>query len=219
MGIDDYLDELCAALAVDSLRRDEIRLEVHTHLRQRANALMQKGLPAATAEEWAVEEFGYPEEMALQMSGIPASPAPHDLTPHVERLGNLLVTTGLGHLLLFLFVDDLDSDMLLKADALVLALKAVAFCFCIVHVVLGRALILHHQWARLSAMALGLTYVWAATFTLGRLPEIIGDLSLVTARIMLWILALAGLGLYTFWIFLHPQRRHIRWDLSQRRRA
>ena len=204
MRIEEYLHHLCAALKVDPLRRDEIRLEVHTHLRQRAYALMQKGLPLETAEEWATEEFGAPEEVAFQMSRIPPPPAVSIMDRHVSRLGRLMIAAGIGYFPLLLYTNGLRDNLSL----------AVAFTFGPLHVLLGRALLLKYRWARLSTLMMGLFYLWLARWIVPHLPWSFFEKNHLrtTLILILWILILGCVGLYSLWIFIHPRRRQIHWN-------
>src|SRR5688572_29592158 len=102
MQMDAYLDDLCHALTVDPLRRDEIRLEVHTHLRQRADALVREGMNREAAEARAVEEFGDPSETAARFSVAPVPPTMWNVSRHVDILSGLLLAGGLASLVSFL---------------------------------------------------------------------------------------------------------------------
>lgn len=62
--IDAYLDELVSVLDCDPLRRDEIRLEVHSHLRELMDEERRAGKPEQEAVVSALERFGPVEEVA-----------------------------------------------------------------------------------------------------------------------------------------------------------
>lgn len=66
--LDAYLDELVAYLNCDPLRRDEIRLEVHAHLREMVETNLAAGMAAEQAVEAAVDEFGPPREVARRLT-------------------------------------------------------------------------------------------------------------------------------------------------------
>ncbi|MBW3623435.1 MAG: permease prefix domain 1-containing protein [Armatimonadetes bacterium] len=102
MNIEEYLQEMCTALNVDPLRRDEIRLEVHTHLQARAEALHKSGMTPERAEEHATREAGSPEALAKSMDGTP-SVFTRALTPSLKRVGGFLVLYGFINLLLLRF--------------------------------------------------------------------------------------------------------------------
>jgi HAAS len=76
--IDGYLDALVAHLECDPLRRDEIRLEVHTHLRELVASERRQGKSEEDAALAAIRRFGPVEEVAARLSdvhrGQPADP-------------------------------------------------------------------------------------------------------------------------------------------------
>ena len=62
--LDAYLDELVSLLDCDPLRRDEIRLEVHSHLRELLQEQTRKGKPPAEAARAAIARLGAAEDAA-----------------------------------------------------------------------------------------------------------------------------------------------------------
>jgi hypothetical protein len=102
VDIETYLDRLCTALTVDPLRRDEIRLEVHTHHRARVEGLLKSGLARERAEEHATCEAGSPESLAESMNGTPPV-FTRSSTPPLKRVGGFLVLYGLINLILLRF--------------------------------------------------------------------------------------------------------------------
>ena len=66
--LDAYLDELVSLLDCDPLRRDEIRLEVHSHLRELLQEQTRKGKPPAEAARTAIAQFGTAEEVARRLT-------------------------------------------------------------------------------------------------------------------------------------------------------
>lgn len=79
--IDRYVAELVSHLDCDPLRRDEIRLEVHAHLRELAEALGVEGMTPAAAAEAAVGEFGPVGEVARRLAAANGSRLPRLLPP------------------------------------------------------------------------------------------------------------------------------------------
>lgn len=70
-----YVDDLVSRLECDPLKRDEIRLEVHLHLRELVDAEMAAGADAEAAQEAAIRQFGSVEEVAARLAMV------HDLAP------------------------------------------------------------------------------------------------------------------------------------------
>lgn len=70
-----YVEDLVSRLECDPLKRDEIRLEAHLHLRELVDAEMAAGADAEAAQETAIRQFGPVEEVAARLAMI------HDLTP------------------------------------------------------------------------------------------------------------------------------------------
>jgi hypothetical protein len=66
--LDAYLDEIVARLDCDPLRRDEIRLEVHAHLRELLDGEEEKGRSPAEAAQAAIARFGPAEEVAGRLA-------------------------------------------------------------------------------------------------------------------------------------------------------
>jgi hypothetical protein len=97
--VDAYLDELVSHLDCDPLRRDEIRLEVHSHLRELIDSGLQEGLPESDAVAAALERFGPAEQVARRLTAIHrgqrAQPARVD-RPLIPILLAALVITPLG---------------------------------------------------------------------------------------------------------------------------
>ena len=65
--LDAYLDELVSLLDCDPLRRDEIRLEVHSHLRELLQEQTREGKPPAEAARAAIARFGTAEDVARSL--------------------------------------------------------------------------------------------------------------------------------------------------------
>lgn len=219
--IEPYLNALCAALNVDPLRRDEIRLEVHTHLRQRADALVRDGMDPETAERRAMEEFGEPHIVALQMDrhrGVfPLPRLERGWTRHIQRVGVFFYATGFIGLILIL--TDLCRSLISAAPQngfwflqhqpyLKWDLLPIPLGFCLLHLALGLALMHLQRWARLAAMFLGLLYLLAflGMPALAR-HELPGSSSLEIAVRGL----MAILGFYTLWAFCHPHHHYVKW--------
>lgn len=70
-SLDAYLDELVTHLDCDPLRRDEIRLEVHAHLRENAEAEANDGKNAGEATQAAIGELGPAAAVARRLTGGP----------------------------------------------------------------------------------------------------------------------------------------------------
>jgi hypothetical protein len=104
MTIDHYLDDLCASLAVDSLRRDEIRLETHLHLKERVEDLVSQGMDRARAEERATQEFGEPSETAARLSENRPLSFPVRLKTPVRNVAILMIVLGVQYFSGLLFI-------------------------------------------------------------------------------------------------------------------
>ena len=62
--LDPYLDELVSLLDCDPLRRDEIRLEVHSHLRELMQEQTRRGRTPEESARAAIARFGAAEAAA-----------------------------------------------------------------------------------------------------------------------------------------------------------
>jgi hypothetical protein len=94
MSIEEYLDRMCASLTVDPLRRDEIRLETHLHLRERVEDLVSQGMDRPSAEDRAVTEFGDPSEIGERLSRNRPFSLPRRITPPIRNAAILLFALG-----------------------------------------------------------------------------------------------------------------------------
>jgi len=83
--LDAYLDELVAHLDCDPLRRDEIRLEVHAHLRELVDAHRARGASPQEAAETAIREFGPAEEVARRLTAANLDRVPVQVRVPVAR--------------------------------------------------------------------------------------------------------------------------------------
>ena len=66
--LDEYLNELVSLLDCDPLRRDEIRLEVHSHLRELLEKEKREGRSPTEAAQAAIAQFGTAEEVARRLT-------------------------------------------------------------------------------------------------------------------------------------------------------
>ena len=156
MRIEEYLQQLCASLDVDLLRRDEIRLEAHQHLRERAESLMEEGLNLAEAEERAVAEFGPPEQVARQLS---SSLGPAPLTKSAKQVGWAALAFAIyGGLLVAVAVPlGLYGLAYVGPNRLWLWLwPAILLVMGLLYVGCGMALRQHRAWARLPVIVLSI---------------------------------------------------------------
>jgi len=91
--LDAYLDELASHLDCDPLRRDEIRLEVHAHLREMVEQRRAEGLPTDQAEQAAITAFGTAERVARRLAtanrGLLFGAA---MVPPGRRVGAIVLT-------------------------------------------------------------------------------------------------------------------------------
>lgn len=111
--LDAYLEELVSHLDCDPLRRDEIRLEVHGHLRQLVEDHEREGMAAGAAAAAALAAFGEPQAVAARLTeanqGRPPRLRPVALPTRVwavavafvARLG---ISYGLGFIRHFVFM-------------------------------------------------------------------------------------------------------------------
>jgi hypothetical protein len=102
MTIEEYLDELCASLTVEPLRRDEIRLETHLHLRDRVHILQQQGLPEEEANAQALTEFGDPKDLALRFNQTASVASPLELKQRTPSFSSALLFFAVGSFLMLL---------------------------------------------------------------------------------------------------------------------
>jgi hypothetical protein len=93
-SIEAYLNELCAALTVDSLRRDEIRLDIHRTLREQAEARQRKGVDPYEAEAQAVREFGSVVSVASRFNSKPNFLLPSQFIMPLKAAGIMLISLG-----------------------------------------------------------------------------------------------------------------------------
>lgn len=187
MRIEEYLSKLCASLKVDPLRRDEIRLEMHLHLRERADAYRRQGLDAEEAERRATAEFGDPADLAAQLSlPRPASSFLH-IARHVDRVGALFIGYGIVNLLAMIMLIVLFQSrvlgMNLQPDWIMPLILVIVLVLAALQMFFGMALLHHRRWARVPVMVL-------SVLTLGNIPG-------------------AALGIYALWTLLHPQSRQV----------
>ena len=185
MTIDEYLERLTTGLDSDPLRRDEIRLEVHGHLRERVEELAADGMERAAAEARALEEFGPPEEYARALSGPGRLPTWLRMDRHIVRLGWCYI----GYAIIGILV--LTAFAIQNAQIPVAGVKAADQGFnveligavaIILYLVVGMALVRCRPWGRWLALA-------AVLFHIGMFP------------------AGTALGLYALWVLLHPTVR------------
>ena len=209
MTIERYLDMLCGRLSVDPLRRDEIRLEVHTHLRQRADDLQSRGLDRETAEAWAAEEFGDPLDVASRLSvSQPAWVAPQ-VRSHADCAGLLLIFFGLSE-----YVTCLGLGMLAGGGVNV---GLASVCEGL-RVFLGWSLVRHRRWARFPAM--GLALVWLALYGWTIVPMLIPSLfphstvarfTLRDVQTLALSVAPVLANLYVVWALMGRRARRLAW--------
>jgi hypothetical protein len=102
MTIEEYLDELCASLAVDPLRRDEIRLETHLHLRDRVHILRQQGVAEEEANAQALTEFGDPKGLAFRFNQTEPGASPLEPKQCSSSFSNALLFFAVGSFLMLL---------------------------------------------------------------------------------------------------------------------
>ncbi len=185
MTIDEYLERLTAGLDADPLRRDEIRLEVHGHLRERVEELAADGAERAAAETRAMEEFGPPEEYARALSGPHRMPTWLRMDRHVARLGWCYV----GYAIIGILV--LTAFAILNREIPVAGVSAtdhgsgvalIGAAAIVLYLVVGMALVRRRPWARRLALAAVLLHI--GMFPIG-----------------------TALGLYALWVLLHPTVR------------
>ena len=68
--LDAYLGELVSRLDCDPLRRDEIRLEVHSHLRELLEKEKREGKSPTEAAQEAIARFGTADEVARRLAPV-----------------------------------------------------------------------------------------------------------------------------------------------------
>lgn len=157
MNIEEYLSRLDENLEADPLRRDEIRLEVHGHLRERVEELTADGLTREAAEARAIDEFGPPEEYARGLSGKGRMPTWLRMDRQVTQLGWCYVGYAiLGTLALpFQYIHD-DGLAMAGFEAgqnyHSTAFGAFGVAAILVYFLVGRALVRHRPWARKVAL-------------------------------------------------------------------
>lgn len=104
--VDAYLDELASHLDCDPLRRDEIRLEAHCHLRELVEHHRSSGMDPAEAAGAAIREFGPAVEVARRLSAVNTCRIPRTIRVSVRRraagllLGGIASTVALAALIL-----------------------------------------------------------------------------------------------------------------------
>lgn len=193
MTIDEYLQRLTAGLEADPLRRDEIRLEVHGHLRERVEELAADGMERAAAEDRAMEEFGPPEEYARALSGPGRLPTWLRMDRHIVRLGWCYVAYAVVGILILAsysllaaggYLGEAIRDAALAEAAQPQSgfVNAVVAAAVILYLIAGMGLVRRRPWARLLAFAC--------------VPLHIGMIPIGTV-----------LGLYALWVLLHPTVR------------
>jgi hypothetical protein len=200
MDIEAYLNQLCDCLSVDPLRRDEIRLETHIHLRERTEELISQGMDRSTAEDQAVMEFGDPSEMAARLNGS----RPFSLPTHIKNpIRNAAI-------LLFALGFEQSPGLLLSASTLVSHPHPFAFersglpiLLVVFPMIAGIGLLRGRLWARWAGVLASATYT---ALILSMLPQrfaLRGGslewqlLTMYLPKIMLW--------LYVLWTLLHPR--------------
>lgn len=208
MEIEDYLDTLCAALTSTPLRRDEVRLEVHQHLRERADILMGRGMCPEEAESRAVAEFGAPEELADKFSLYKGKRSRNITHRPAEWVGVLLISYALIQCVYTCVSFALPlHDTGSKAYSLL-----TIFCSVLIaYLILGRSLLHHRSWARIPTLLLTLFNPWMLIiiYVYVQNPLMYGD-------VLLQPFVLTGLypffiGLYAAWAFFGPGRRTVQW--------
>jgi hypothetical protein len=188
--IDAYLDELVARLDCDPLRRDEIRLEVHSHIRELVEEERRAGKSEADAVGRALERFGPVEEVAAGLAPVNRDRVASPVVVHRPvRLVFLGATAALvcyflgltGPYVVYRLLDasamgpgeplDQQTMRVLSAGMSVYPGFAVAFCL-----LLALALIARHY-------AAGKAWVWAcAAYAVGTAIPMAVGIGLILAQ-------------------------------------
>lgn len=202
--IDAYLDELVARLDCDPLRRDEIRLEVHSHIRELVEEERHAGKSQADAVGRALERFGPVDEIAAGLAPVNRNRVAAPMVAHrpvrlvflgatAALVSYFLGITGppvIGRLLDASAVpgETLDKQTLrvLSAGMSVYPKFAVTFCLLLALALIARRYVAGKAWVWASAAYVVGT---AIPVTLGAASILAqanrGDLSL-GARTALW---------------------------------
>jgi hypothetical protein len=214
MTIDHYLDDLCASLAVDPLRRDEIRLETHQHLRERTRDLIRQGIDPMDAEERATMEFGDVVEVASRLSATPSLHSSAELFRPIRSAAIMMIGLGFYWLCTILVTTNLDYFQRERLSQKIFDLVLVSLLYPL-PVLAGMGLLRRSRWAR-----------WGAVLSSGLMLWMLFEFYrsvLLQARYLgtgiQWysvrteILNVPGgiIGFYVLWTLLHPRYRALSW--------